>query len=147
MERLSSQLSVSYLFFCILQVIASGRLCYSVCSKLLNSNPCIKIYLIAATPEIPRISNVESDNPTALTIEWSPAQNGSRPNSFNVAISNYGVSDPLHSASVAVGDGRSLPYSYTFTGLISDTDYEISVVAINCAGNSTVCKPGVKTGD
>ena len=28
---------------------------------------------VISTPEIPRISNVESDNPTALTIEWSPA--------------------------------------------------------------------------
>ena len=104
--------------------------------------------IVAAVPDNPRITHVNSDNPTVLTIEWSPAENGSRPNHFNVTISIFGVSVPLSTASVAFEDGRLLPYSYTFTGLTSDTDYNVSVVSINCAGiSSSVYQAGVKTGD
>ena len=103
--------------------------------------------IAAAVPDNPRITHVNSDNPTVLTIEWSPAENGSRPNHFNVTISIFGVSVPLSTASIAFEDGRLLPYSYTFTGLTSDTDYNVSVVSINCAGiSSSVYQAGVKTG-
>eukprot|EP00731_Ephydatia_muelleri_P015115 Em0008g835a len=103
---------------------------------------------VISVPDNPRITHVNSDNPTVLTIEWSPAENGSRPNDFNVTISIFGVSVPLSTASIAFEDGRLLPYSYTFTGLTSDTDYNVSVVSINCAGiSSSVYQAGVKTDD
>ena len=108
----------------------------------------ISTFLTAAALENPLITNEDSDNPTVLTIEWSPAENGSCPNSFNVAISKYGISDPLNSASVALEDGRLLPYLYTFTGFICGTHYNVSVIAINCAGiSSFVYQAGIKTGD
>eukprot|EP00731_Ephydatia_muelleri_P015125 Em0008g845a len=102
---------------------------------------------VISVPDNPRITHVNSDNPTVLTIEWSPAENGSLPNLFNITISIFGVSVPLSTASVAFEDGRLLPYSYTFTGLTSDTDYNVSVVSINCAGiSSSVDQARVKTG-
>eukprot|EP00731_Ephydatia_muelleri_P011198 Em0006g92a len=36
------------------------------------------------------------------------------------------------------GDNGSPVYTHTFTGLVSDTLYTVSVVAINCAGSSNV---------
>ena len=108
----------------------------------------VTFQIVAAVPDNPRITHVKSDNPTVLTIEWSPAENGSRPSHFKVTISrDSDDSVPLSTASVAFEDGRLLPYSYTFTGLTSDTEYKVSVVSINCAGiSSSVHQAGVKTG-
>ncbi|KAL5491199.1 hypothetical protein EMCRGX_G016444 [Ephydatia muelleri] len=83
---------------------------------------------VISVPDNPRITHVNSDNPTVLTIEWSPAENGSLPNHFNVTISIFGVSVPLR--------------------LTSDTEYNVSVASINCAGiSSSVYQAGVKTDD
>ena len=83
-----------------------------------------------APPVEPNISDVYSHNPTQLTVTWIPASSGSPATSFNVSISVEGIS--FHTVSV---DGSER--SYTFTGLTGDTNYLISVVAINCAVSHT----------
>ena len=100
------------------------------------------IYGFADPPENPNITAVYSDNPTQLTVTWSPASSGSPATSFNVSIS-YVADKILHTDGINA-DGRS----HTFTGLISATTYNISVVAINCAGSSTSASQAIgRTGE
>ena len=62
---------------------------------------------------------------------WAPPTTGGVPTSYNDAINDN------NSSVVITGNGSSV-YTHTFTGLISDTLYTVSVVAINCAGISNV---------
>ncbi|KAL5500402.1 hypothetical protein EMCRGX_G011959 [Ephydatia muelleri] len=61
-----------------------------------------------------------------LTVTWTPP---TVPTSYNVTINDS-------SSPVVIADNGSPVYTHTFTGLVSDTLYTISVVAINCAGAS-----------
>ena len=84
--------------------------------------------LSAAPPDPLKITAVYSYDPTQLTVTWSPASSGSSSTSFNVSISEN------VNASLTYDGNRE--YSHTFTNLTSGTTYMVSVLAINCAGNS-----------
>ena len=75
-------------------------------------------------------------SPTQLTVVWTPASSGSPSTSFSVSINAEGVAS-LMSTAIVGADGKSQEYSYTFTRLARGTTYTVSVVAINCAGNSS----------
>ena len=85
------------------------------------------IFHFTAPPDDPSNIAVHSDNPTELTVSWSPASSGSQPTSFHVKIKEDNVL--VHAINI-----DSDETSYTFTGLKSDTDYVVSVVAINSCG-------------
>ena len=72
---------------------------------------------------------VTSPSVDQLTVTWTPPTTGGVPTSYNVTISDS-------SSPVVIGDNGSPVYTHTFTGLVSDTLYTVSVVAINCAGSS-----------
>ena len=93
-------------------------------------------YLFAAHPHTPYITAVYRLSPTQLTVVWSPASTGSFPTSFSVSISAEGANASLMNTTIVGADGKSQEYSYTFTRLARGTTYTVSVVAINCAGNS-----------
>ena len=83
-----------------------------------------------ASPGPPVGLTVSSTSVDQLTVNWTPPTTGGVPTSYNVSIndsSNTRVPIPAHGA-----------LQNTFTGLISDTLYTVSVVAINCAGTSSV---------
>ena len=101
--------------------------------------------LPAAPPDAPKITAVNSYDPTQLTVTWSPASSGSSSTSFNVSISaEGGVNASLMYIYTYIYDG-SQEYSHTFTTLIEGTTYTVSVVAINCAGNSRFVYQSRKT--
>ncbi|KAL5500683.1 hypothetical protein EMCRGX_G012278 [Ephydatia muelleri] len=64
-----------------------------------------------------------------LTVTWTPPTTGGVPTSYNVTINDS-------SSPVVIADNGSPVYTHTFTGLVSDTLYTVSVVAINYAGSS-----------
>ena len=66
-----------------------------------------------------------------LTVTWTPPTTGGVPTCYNVSTNDR--SSPL-----VIPDNGSSLYTHTFTGLISDTLYIVAVVAINCAGTSSV---------
>ena len=66
-----------------------------------------------------------------LTVAWAPPTTGGVPTSYNLSINDS-------SSPVVILDNGSSLYTHTFTGLISDTLYTVSVVAINCAATSNV---------
>eukprot|EP00731_Ephydatia_muelleri_P033826 Em0039g12a len=72
---------------------------------------------------------VTSTSVDQLTVTWTPPTTGGVPTGYNVAIIDS-------SSPVVIADNGSPVYTHTFTGLVSDTLYTISVVAINCAGAS-----------
>eukprot|EP00731_Ephydatia_muelleri_P011169 Em0006g63a len=72
---------------------------------------------------------VTSPSVDQLTVTWTPPTTGGVPTSYNVTINDS-------SSPVVIGDNGSPVYTHTFTGLVSDTLYTVSVVAINCAGSS-----------
>ena len=94
------------------------------------------MYLFAAPPDAPNITAVYRLSPTQLTVVWSPASSGGPSTSFNVSISES-ANASLMSTAVVGADGKSQEYSYTFTRLARGTTYTVSIVAINCAGNSS----------
>ena len=61
---------------------------------------------------------------------WAPPTTGGVPTSYNVSINDSS------GTTVVIPDNGSPLYTHTFTGLASNIPYSISVVAINCAGNS-----------
>ena len=75
-----------------------------------------------ASPSTPNITSLTSTYSDQLTVTWT-----SVPTAISYSVSING-SSPI-----------SLPANantYTFTGLANNTVYTVSVVAINCAGNS-----------
>ena len=74
---------------------------------------------------------VSSKSVNQLTVTWTPPTTGGVPMNYNVSINDS-------SSPVVIPDNGSSLYTHTFTGLISDTLYTVSVVAINCAGTSNV---------
>ena len=87
------------------------------------------VFIYTVPPDAPNITAVYSLSPTQLTVVWSPASTGSFPTSFNISIS---ANASLMSTAIVGADERS----HTFLGLVGGTTYMVSVVAINCAGNS-----------
>ena len=71
---------------------------------------------------------VSSTSLNQLTVTWTPPTTGGVPTSYNVSINDS-------SSPVVIPDNGSSLYTHTFTGLISDTLYTVSVVAINCVGS------------
>eukprot|EP00731_Ephydatia_muelleri_P002829 Em0001g2829a len=67
-----------------------------------------------------------------LTVTWTAPSTGNIPSSYSVSI-NDSIMDP-----VSILHNDSSVYSHTFTGLLSETVYAISVMAVNCAGTSNV---------
>ena len=74
---------------------------------------------------------VSSTSVNQLTVTWTPPTTGGVPTSYNVSINDS-------SSPVVIPDNGSSLYTHTFTGLISDTLYTVSVVTINCVGTSNV---------
>eukprot|EP00731_Ephydatia_muelleri_P011203 Em0006g97a len=72
---------------------------------------------------------VTSTSVDQLTVTWTPPTTGGVPTSYNVTINDS-------SSPVVIADNGSPVYTHTFTGLVSDTLYTVSMVAINCAGSS-----------
>eukprot|EP00731_Ephydatia_muelleri_P011186 Em0006g80a len=72
---------------------------------------------------------VTSPSVDQLTVTWTPPTPDGVPTSYNVTINDS-------SSPVVIADNGSPVYNHTFTGLVSDTLYTVSVVAINCAGSS-----------
>ena len=89
----------------------------------------VSIFPHPASPGSIRTMIVGSPSVDQLTVAWAPPTTGGVPTSYNVSINDS--SSPV----VIPSNGSSL-YTYTFTGLTSDTLYTVSVVAINCAGTS-----------
>ena len=83
---------------------------------------------------------VSSTSVNQLTVTWTPPTTGGVPTSYNVSINDIG-------SPVVIPDNGSSLYTHTFTGLISDTLYTISVVAINCVGISNKTSETESTGD
>ena len=86
-----------------------------------------------------RVSNTSLNQ---LTVTWTPPTAGGVPTSYNVSINDSSSPVVIH-----VPDNGSSLYTHTFTGLISDTLYTVSVVAINCAVTSNVVTQTKWTGD
>ena len=74
---------------------------------------------------------VSSTSVNQLTVTWTLPTTGGVPTSYNVSINDC-------SNSVGIPDNGSSLYTHTFTGLISDTLYTVSVVTINCVGTSNM---------
>ena len=94
------------------------------------------MYLFAAPPDAPNITAVYRLSPTQLTVVWSPASSGGPSTSFSVSVSESANASSMSTAIVGADGNRTKEYSYTFTRLARGTTYTVSVVAINCAGNS-----------
>ena len=84
--------------------------------------------------------SISNTSVNQLTVTWAPPTTGSVPTSYNVSINDS-------SSPVVIPDNGSSLYTHTFTGLISDTHYTASVVAINCVGTSNVTSEIELTGD
>eukprot|EP00731_Ephydatia_muelleri_P011226 Em0006g120a len=82
----------------------------------------------ANAPDQPMIVN-SSVGTHQLTVTWAPPAAGGVPTSYNVTIKTVVVL-------WVIADNGSPVYTHTFTGLVSDTLYTVSVVAINCAGHN-----------
>ena len=82
---------------------------------------------------------VSSTYVNQLTVTWTPPTTGGVSTSYSVSINDS-------SRPVVIPDNGSSLYTHTFTGLISDTLYTASVVAINCAGTSNVTSNTMLTG-
>lgn len=112
--------SHNYIIVFELLICLSYNLLLSHCSYLLPSSD---------APGSPTItSNIVGSH--ELRLIWSPSIAGGTPTSYNVSIN--GSSSPP----VVVADNGSSLYTQTFTGLISGKPYNVSVVAINCAGQN-----------
>eukprot|EP00731_Ephydatia_muelleri_P011469 Em0006g363a len=72
---------------------------------------------------------VASTSVDQLTVTWTPPTTGGIQTGYNVTINDS-------SSLVVMADNGSPVYTHTFTGLVSDALYTVSVVAINCAGAS-----------
>ena len=110
----------------------------------LNSELAKRLYFhsfLSALPGPARITVQAPTNlPAQLTVTWTPPTTGGVPTSYNVTINDS--SSPV----VVIADNRPPVYTHVFTGLISDTLYAVSVVAINCAGTSNVTSQKGLTG-
>ena len=95
---------------------------------------------LLASPDPVGNMTVSSTSVNQLTVTWTPPPIGGVPTSYNVSMND--ISSP-----VVIPDTGSSLYTHTFTGLISDTLYTVSVVAINCAGTSSVTSEAKLTGD
>ncbi|KAL5500738.1 hypothetical protein EMCRGX_G012336 [Ephydatia muelleri] len=84
---------------------------------------------MAASPGPVGNMTVTSPSVDQLTVTWTPPTTGGVPTSYSVTINDS-------SSPVVIADNGSPVYTHTFTGLVSDTLYTVSVVAINCAGSS-----------
>ncbi|KAL5500744.1 hypothetical protein EMCRGX_G012343 [Ephydatia muelleri] len=87
------------------------------------------ILKIITTPGPVGNMTVTSPSVDQLTVTWTPPTPDGVPTSYNVTINDS-------SSPVVIADNGSPVYNHTFTGLVSDTLYTVSVVAINCAGSS-----------
>ena len=95
------------------------------------------VYLIFLTVSNPNASappgppNVmaQTIGPDMVRVVVSPSPNGGRPTSYNVSISNSSYT----SSPVVMANGSAV---VTFAGLRNVSTYNISAVAINCAGNT-----------
>ncbi|KAL5500401.1 hypothetical protein EMCRGX_G011958 [Ephydatia muelleri] len=91
---------------------------------------------VPASPGPVGNTTVKSTSVNQLTVTWTPPTTDGAPTSYNVTINDS-------SSPVVIADNGSPVYTHTFTGLVSDTLYTVSVVAINCAGaSSTVAASG-----
>lgn len=74
----------------------------------------------------------------SVTVMWSPPTRGGAPTSYNVSINN---STPI----IIPANNSNGSLTYTYNRLMSDTVYEVSIVAINCAGASNATVATMRT--
>ena len=77
----------------------------------------------------PPVISVSIGSHLELTVTWTPPTTGGVPTSYSVTINDS-------SSPVVIADNGSPVYTHTFIGLVSNTLYTVSVVAINCAGQN-----------
>ena len=89
------------------------------------------VYVIFSAPPGPPNVMAQTIGPDMVLVVVTPSPSGGLTTSYNVTISNssYTTSRPV--------DMTSGSAMVTFTGLRNDSSYNISAVAINCAGNSS----------
>ena len=89
------------------------------------------VYVIFSAPSGPPNVMAQTNGPDMVLVVVTPSPSGGLTTSYNVTISNcsYTTSPP-----VVMTNGSAM---VTFTGLRNDSSYNISAVAINCAGNSS----------
>lgn len=97
---------------------------------------------ISAAPDPPSITSLSSAFYNQLTIAW-----------MKVYFTNYSISiNDTNTTNVLLGYNIKTylhpeTYMYTFTGLNNNTVYNISVIAMNCAGNSSTSSVTGKTSE
>eukprot|EP00731_Ephydatia_muelleri_P011307 Em0006g201a len=99
--------------------------CYDGNTGTVVGSDTVKI-MLATSPGPVGNMTVTSPSVDQLTVTWTPPTTGGVPTNYSVTISSP----------VVIADNGSPVYSHTFTGLVSDTLYTVSVLAINCAGSS-----------
>ena len=89
------------------------------------------MFVIFSAPPGPPNVMAQTIGPDMVLVVVTPSPSGGLTTSYNVTISNssYTTSPP-----VIMTNGSAM---VTFTGLRNDSSYNISAVAINCAGNSS----------
>eukprot|EP00731_Ephydatia_muelleri_P011220 Em0006g114a len=105
-----------------------------ICEDM-SSRQIIGHVLLRVTASPGPVGNMTVTSPSVdqLTVTWTPPTTGGVPTSYSVTINDS-------SSPVVIADNGSPVYTHTFTGLVSDTLYTVSVVAINCAGSSNGTK-------
>eukprot|EP00731_Ephydatia_muelleri_P006112 Em0003g360a len=77
-------------------------------------------------------------NDTTVSTIWTPPTMGGVPTSYNISINGR---NPI----VIPANGSNGSLMYTYTGLESDTLYEVSLVIINCVGTSNATTAMIRT--
>ena len=88
-------------------------------------------FSLSAPPNAPTITSLISAYSDQLTVTWTSVPTAT---SYSVSINS--------SSSTPVPITSSGPLQNTFTGLTNNTVYTVSVMAINCAGNSSAVITG-----
>ena len=99
---------------------------------MFRNEHCSFIQLLSSLPASPGpVGNMTVTSPSVdqLTVTWTPPTTGGVLTSYSVTINDS-------SSPVVIADNGSPVYTHTFPGLVSNTLYTVSVVAINCAGSS-----------
>ena len=87
---------------------------------------------ISGSPGVPSITANTTDM-AWLVVAITPSPYGGLPTSYTAIISNSSYT----SSPVVITAATSVSATISFTGLRNDSFYNISIVAINCAGNNS----------
>ena len=113
---------------CCVQVIT----CYvdNFNKSMLYLNAVIHVTCIFSAPPGPPNVTAQTIGPDMVQVVMSPSPNGGLPTSYNATISNSSYTN----SPAIMASGSAM---VNFNGLRIGSTYNISVVAINCAGNNS----------